>query len=96
MAIHCGFESIPLGIIQTICFQLNDEILILLIRENHLNNIKKLLIDIIGTWMKSATESLTTFGTTFLVDLHNSGLARSALSHYLMAEFRKTKDTALK
>ena len=30
---------------------------------------------------RGGTESLTTFGTTFLVDLHNSGLARSALSH---------------
>ncbi len=42
------------------------------------------------------TESLTASGTTFLVDLHNSRLARSALSSWLMAKFRKSKDTTLK
>ena len=35
----------------------------------------------VPTSILSLTESLTGFRTTFLVDLHNSGLTRSALSH---------------
>ncbi len=37
------------------------------------------------------TERLTAFRTRILVDLHTTRLARSALSHQLMAKFRKTK-----
>jgi hypothetical protein len=33
------------------------------------------------TILIDSTESLTAFGTTFLVDLHTTRLARSALSH---------------
>jgi hypothetical protein len=49
MGIQFGFEFSPLSIIQTIPLQLDDKILVLLIRQTCLNGFKKLMIDIIWT-----------------------------------------------
>ncbi len=50
----------------------------------------------IGGQMYSVYESKTARGTTILVNLHTTCLTRSAPKHYLMAEYRKSKDSALK